>query len=185
MMTDLARNWWALALRGVAAVLFGLLALALPGATLAALVILFGAYALVDGAFALVTAARAVGRHAAWLGSLVEGVLGVAAGVAVFLWPGITTVALLALIALWAILTGIVEVVAAVRLRRELDGEWLLGLSGLVSILFGVVLLARPAAGALALIWAIGAYAILFGALLLGFAWRLRGRQAHSRTTPA
>jgi uncharacterized membrane protein HdeD (DUF308 family) len=174
MLDALTQRWWVVALRGVAAVIFGILALVWPGITLGALVLLFGAYALVDGVFALWTAATggpaASGRRP-WL--VLEGVAGVAAGILTFVWPGITALALLAVIAAWAFVTGVLEIVAAVRLRREIEGEWLLVLSGVLSVVFGILLIIDPAAGALAVTWLIGAYAIVFGAILLGLATRL------------
>jgi uncharacterized membrane protein HdeD (DUF308 family) len=175
MLEVLARHWWVMAVRGVAALLFGILALIWPQITLTVLVLLFGAYALVDGVLALVTAfsraGRATGRRP-WL--IVEGVLGIAAGVVTFVWPQITAVALLALIAAWAVLTGVIEIIAAVRLRRELQGEWLLALSGALSVLFGVLIVLWPGAGALAVVWLIGVYAIVFAITLLMLAFRLR-----------
>jgi uncharacterized membrane protein HdeD (DUF308 family) len=175
MLETLARNWWAVAIRGVAALLFGLLALIWPGITVLALVALFGAYALVDGVVALGTAffgrRGAVGDRG-WL--IVEGVAGIAAGIVTFVWPGTTTLVLLWLIALWAFVTGVFEIVAAVRLRREIRGEWLLILSGALSVLFGVVLVVWPGTGALAVIYLIGIYAIIFGAALVMLAFRLR-----------
>lgn len=175
MLDILARNWWALALRGVVAVLFGLAALIWPGLTLTALVLLFGAYSLVDGIFAVVSAFARAGRERGWWAFLVEGLLGIAAGIVTLLWPGITGLVLLLFIAAWAIVTGVVEIVAAIRLRREIEGEFLLGLSGVLSVIFGLILIARPGAGAVAVAWLIGAYALLFGALLLALAFRLRG----------
>jgi uncharacterized membrane protein HdeD (DUF308 family) len=182
MIGVLARNWWALALRGLFALLFGLLAFALPGITLAALVILFGAYSLVDGIFALVTAVRAAEAHERWWLFVLEGLAGVAAGVITFMWPGITALVLLFLIAWWAIVTGIFEIAAAVRLRKEIRGEWALVLGGVASVFFGLVLLFRPGVGALAVIWLIGTYAVVFGLLLLMLAFRLRG---HAGQKPA
>ena len=174
MLDALTQRWWVVALRGVAAVIFGILALVWPGITLGALVLLFGAYALVDGVCALWTAATggpaASGRRP-WL--VLEGVAGVAAGIATFVWPGITALALLAVVAAWALVTGVLEIVAAIRLRREIEGEWLMVLSGVLSVVFGILLFINPAAGALAVTWLIGAYAIVFGAVLLGLAMRL------------
>ena len=174
MPYTLARNWWALALRGLVAVLFGLACFVWPLPTLMVLVLLYGAYALADGVFAVAAAlaGRAQGSH--WWALLLEGLLGIAVGVITFFWTDITAVALLYLIAFWAIVTGILEIVAAVRLRAYIAGEWALALSGVLSILFGLLLLIWPGATALALIWVIGAYAILFGILLFALAWRLR-----------
>ncbi len=179
MHTILARNWWAIALRGLFAVLFGVAAFVWPGITLVVLVLLWGAYALVDGIFALVAAVRAAERRGTWWPLVLEGILGIVAGVLTFIWPGITALVLLYLIAAWAILTGIAEIVAAVRLRRVLTGEWLLGLAGVVSIIFGVLLIVFPGAGALAVIWLIGAYALVFGIVLIVLGFRLRSWQHH------
>ena len=171
----LSRNWWALALRGLAAILFGILAFAWPGITLFVLVIFFGAYMLVDGIFAIVAAVRAAGEEARWWLMLLEGVLGVVVGLVAFFWPGLTALALLYLIAAWAIVTGIMEIAAAIRLRREVVGEWALILGGAFSVLFGVLLVVIPArAGLLSLTWLIGAYAVVFGILLVVLAFRVR-----------
>jgi uncharacterized membrane protein HdeD (DUF308 family) len=171
----LARNWWALALRGLAAILFGILAFAWPGITLFVLVIFFGAYMLVDGIFAIVAAVRAAGEQARWWLLLLEGILGVVAGLVAFFWPGLTALALLYLIAAWAIVTGIIEIVEAIRLRQEIVGEWALILGGALSVLFGVLLVVIPArAGLLSLTWLIGAYAVAFGVLLVILAFRVR-----------
>ena len=171
----LSRNWWLVALRGLAAIVFGVLAFVWPAITLWALVLLFGAYMLVDGIFAIVAAVRAAGREARWWLLLIEGVLGVLAGLVAAFWPGLTALALLYFIAAWAIVSGILEIAGAIRLRREI-GEWALGLSGALSLLFGVLLVVIPApAGLLSLVWLIGAYALAFGVLLLVLAFRLRG----------
>ena len=140
MVIVLARNWWALVLRGLFAVLFGIIALAWPGITLGVLVLLYGAYALADGVFAIaaVMAGQTGGRP--WWSLLVEGLVGIAVGIMTFAWPGITALVLLYLIAAWAVVTGIFEIIAAIRLREEIRGEWLLALSGILSILFGVAL---------------------------------------------
>jgi uncharacterized membrane protein HdeD (DUF308 family) len=175
MIGLLARNWWVLALRGVLAILFGLAAIFWPGLTLVALVFLFGAYALIDGIGALLVAVGGGSRVGSrWL-LVLEGVVGILAGIAAFIWPGITAFVLLILIAAQAVVTGIFELVAAIRLRREIEGEWLLGLSGVASIIFGVLMFAFPGAGALAVVWLIGAYALVFGVLMLVLAFRVRG----------
>jgi uncharacterized membrane protein HdeD (DUF308 family) len=162
--------------RGVAALAFGLLALVWPEITVLALVLVFGAYALVDGLFALVAAVRGrqwAGGGRGWL--LLEGLLGVGTGIVALVWPDITALALLWVIAFWAVLTGVLEIVAAVRLRRVLDNEWLLILAGFLSIVFGLILMIWPRLGAVGLVWLIGIYAIAFGIVLLGLALRLRG----------
>jgi len=170
----LTRNWWLLALRGLAAVLFGILALIWPGITLLTLIFLFGGYALVSGVLAFIAAARAPKGYPRF-GSLVfEGILSILAGLIAFFMPGITALALVILIAAWAIVTGIVEIVAAVRLRKVISNEWLLILAGIVSLGLGVLLVFAPAAGALAMVWWIGAFAIAFGALFIALAFRMR-----------
>jgi uncharacterized membrane protein HdeD (DUF308 family) len=176
MLAIVARNWWTLVLRGVVAILFGVVAWIWTGDTLRVLVYLFGAYALVDGVFALAAIVIGGGREGRWLPLLIEGIAGIAAGIATLLWPDLTALALLYFIAAWALVTGVFEVVAAVHLRREIEDEWLLGLSGLASVVFGLLLVvARPDQGALAIVWLIGLYAIIFGALLVGVGLRLRG----------
>jgi uncharacterized membrane protein HdeD (DUF308 family) len=175
VLPTLARNWWALALRGLAAILFGILAFAWPGITLFVLVLFFGAYMFADGIFAIVAAVRAAGEEERWWLLLIQGILGVLAGLVAFFWPGLTALALLYFIAAWAIVTGILEIVAAIRLRREIEGEWALGLSGALSVIFGVLLVVLPApAGLLSLVWLVGAYAVATGVLLLILAFRVR-----------
>ncbi|MGL6161566.1 HdeD family acid-resistance protein [Microbulbifer sp.] len=170
----LTENWWLLLLRGIAAVLFGLLAFAWPGLTLLTLVVLFGIYVLVDGVLALVAAVR--GRHKStplwWL--IVGGLVSVAAGVLIFLYPQVTALVLILFIGAWALVRGVFEIVGAVRLRKEIDNEWLLIFIGFLSVIFGVAVLVAPGAGALALVWLIGAYALAFGLLLIWLALRLR-----------
>jgi len=174
-MVDTFRlNWWLLALRGLVAVLFGVLAFVWPGATLITLVWLFGAFALVNGLLSLILAAKAPKGYPR-IGSLIlGGLLGILAGLLTFVMPGITALGLLMLIAAWAIVTGIMEVVAAIRLRKIIANEWLLILAGIASVAFGVILFLQPAAGALALIWWIGAWALIFGILLVVLAFRMR-----------
>jgi uncharacterized membrane protein HdeD (DUF308 family) len=173
MLDSLARYWWMVVLRGAVAVLFGLLALIWPDITLLALVILFGAYVLVDGVFALVAAfgPRAEGRRF-WLA--LQGIAGIAIGAITFFWPTITALVLLTVIAIWAIVTGVLQVMAAIRLRREMRGEWLLALSGVLSVVIGIILLVWPRSGAVGLVLLIGAYAVVFGASLIGLGLRLR-----------
>jgi uncharacterized membrane protein HdeD (DUF308 family) len=176
---QLARYWWVVALRGIAAILFGVLAFVWPGMTLAVLVILFGAYALLDGILGLIAALRGETQHR--LALALEGVVSILAGLVAFVWPGLTALALLYIIAFWAIVTGALEIFAAVRLRRIISNELGLIIGGVLSVLFGIVLLVAPGAGALAVVILIGAYAIVFGIALLGLAWRLR---EHSQTAP-
>jgi uncharacterized membrane protein HdeD (DUF308 family) len=181
MLETLTRNWWVLAVRGGIAVVFGVVALIWPGLTVLALVLLFGAYALVDGVLALYAALvdrRRTGGQRAWLA--VEGVVGVLAAIAAVVWPQITALALLYVIAAWALITGVAEILMAIRLRQEIQGEWLLALSGVLSILFAIVAVVYPRTGALAVVWVIAAYAIIFGIALLVLAFRLRRYHAHA-----
>ena len=180
MWSDLGRNWGWIVVRGIAAVIFGVLALVLPGITLAALVLLWGAYALADGIIALIAAFRIRDRGKPFWALLVVGILGIAAGILTFIWPGMTAIVLLAFIAAWSLVMGIFQIIAAVRLRKSIENEWLLGLSGLLSVIFGVLMLINPGAGALAVIWVIGAYAIVFGVLLIALGLKLRSRTHHS-----
>jgi uncharacterized membrane protein HdeD (DUF308 family) len=185
MSADLTRNWWVVTLRGVAGVLFGLLAFFWPGITLASLVLLFGAYIFVDGVFTIAAAVRSAGENERWGMLLFEGVLGVIGGILTFILPIVTALALLYVVAGWSIVTGILGIATAVRLRRVIEGEWLLGLSGALSVIFGVLLVIRPAAGAVALVWMIGSYAFVFGALMIGLGFRLRGLAPEGQTRAA
>jgi uncharacterized membrane protein HdeD (DUF308 family) len=174
MVTTLTRNWWALVLRGILAILFGLTAFVWPGLTILSLTFVFGFYALMDGIFGLIAAWSNRSRERWWV-LLLEGLLGIAAGVIAFMSPGLTALALLTVIAVWAILTGLLEIMAAIRLRQEIENEWWLGLGGLASIIFGVLLIIWPESGLITLTWIIGGYAIAFGLLMLMFGFRLRG----------
>jgi uncharacterized membrane protein HdeD (DUF308 family) len=169
----LTRNWWAIALRGVAAVVFGILALLLPVTTLAALILLFGAYAIVEGVFSLIGAGRGHADEPRWP-LVLQGLVSIAAGIVTFLWPGLTGLVLLYVIAAWALVTGMLQIVATVRLHSRIRGEWWLMLSGILSAVAGVLMMWAPGAGALALVLWIGAYAIVFGILLIVLAFRLR-----------
>jgi uncharacterized membrane protein HdeD (DUF308 family) len=168
-----ARSWKALALRGVVGILFGLVAFLRPGITLSALVLLFGAYCLIDGILAIVAGTRQRAREYAFL-LAIEGLIGVSIGVVAFLWTGMTALVLIDLIAFWAIFTGLLEIAAAVRVRRALPGVFLLGLGGVASVVLGVMALLWPAAGALVIVALLGWYALFFGAALLLLALRLR-----------
>lgn len=182
MALQLTRYWWALALRGVVAVIFGIVALVWPSITLGALILVFGAYALVDGVLAVLKGVSDRGAPG-WWALLIEGLAGIAIGVLTFLWPTTTALVLLYFIAAWAVVTGIFEIVAAVQLRHEIAGEWLLALGGVLSIVFGVLCIVAPGASALAIIWLIGAYALVFGIVLIALGFRLRG--VHSRLAAA
>lgn len=156
----------------MAAVIFGILAYVWPDITFTVLVLFFGAYALWDGVFALIGAFRTAGEGR-WM-LVLEGLVGIAAGLVTFIWPGAATLAILTIIAAWAIVTGIFEIITAIRLREEIKGEWLMLFSGLLSVLFGIALAIWPAAGLVAVTWMIGAYAIIFGILLISLGVRLR-----------
>jgi uncharacterized membrane protein HdeD (DUF308 family) len=179
MLTLSARNWWLLVLRGVLAVLFAVLAYFWPLTTVIALVILFGAYALVDGIFALAAALERIGRHERWGAMLVQGILGIGAGLVTFFWPGLTALTLLIIIGVWAIVTGVAEIVAAIQLREVIENEWLLALGGVLSVLFGVLVLIFPGAGALSVVWLIATYAFIYGVVLIILGFRLRSWQQH------
>lgn len=174
MVSTLSKHWWMLALRGVLAILFGVLALIWPGLALEVLVLLFGAYALVDGVAAIFTAFSNREVNKSWWILALEGVIGVIAGILTFVYPGITALVLLTVIAVWAIMTGVMEIIAAIRLREEIEGELLLGLSGLASVIFGVLVLLFPGGGALAVVWMIAIYSIVFGVLLIALGLRFR-----------
>ena len=172
---EIARWWWTFIIRGLVAVAFGVLAFLAPGWGIAVLVALFGAWALVDGVTGLVGGIRSRGRDRSWWLSILEGIVGIVAGVFAFLFPVQAAAALIFIIAAWAIVTGVFEIAAAIRLREQIQGEFWLGLAGVASILYGVVIYLFPAAGALSIVWLIGSFAIAFGAFLLILGWRLRG----------
>ena len=173
MVHALAKNWWLLLLRGIAAIVFGLLAFAWPGLTLLTLILFYGAFALVDGVLAIIAAITGGAPAPRWWLAIV-GLLGIAAGLLTFLMPGLTAVVLLLFIAGWAIATGVFQIIGAIKLRKEIDNEWLLILCGVISVLFGVSMMLAPGAGALALVWVIGAYSVVTGALFVALAFRLR-----------
>ncbi|MCI0446997.1 HdeD family acid-resistance protein [bacterium] len=174
MLAMLRKYWWTILLRGIIAALFGIAAFVWPGITIVFLIWLFGAYALLDGIISVVIGIAQYGENERWWGILLQGICGIAVGLMTFLWPQVTGLILLYFIAGWAILTGLFQIVAALRLRKVISGEWLLGLSGVISVLFGITLFVYPAAGALAVIWMIGIFAILNGLLLIFLSLRVR-----------
>src|SRR5262245_7289298 len=179
----LTRNWWLLLLRGIVSIIFGIVAFTWPGLAVLALALRFGAYALAAGVLSLIAAVTGHDRSApAWWLALV-GVLGIAAGIIAFLWPGKTAFVLVIMIGVWAVMIGIFEIIGAIRLRHEIDDEWWLIAAGRLSVLFGLAILIAPGAGALALVWLIAAYAILAGILMIAFSFRLKG--LHDRTESA
>ncbi|MGE5413388.1 MAG: HdeD family acid-resistance protein [Syntrophomonadaceae bacterium] len=180
MVRTLAQHWWVLLLRGLLAILFGVLTFARPGITIVVLVLFWGAYALVDGIFEVVAGVRAK-----WGSLILLGILGIVAGVVTFAWPGITAIVLLYIIAFWAIVAGVMQIVAAIRLRREIEGEWLWILSGLCTVILGAWLIARPGAGAVSLVWLIASFAIAWGILLVILSFRLKGHHGRLMARPA
>ena len=169
----LHRSWWLLLLRGIAAVVFGVLTFAWPQISLLSLIIVYGAYALVDGVLAVVAAVRGGGLAPRWWLAL-SGVLGIGAGAVAFVWPGLTALVLIYLIGFWSIMRGVLEVIGAIHLRKEIANEWTLAAAGILSILFGLILVFAPGPGALGLLWLIAAWAILFGALMIFVAFKVR-----------
>ncbi len=184
MVESLSRNWWLVVLRGVLAILFGLSAFIWPGITLLTLVILFGVYAIFDGAVAIGTGLARTKSAPRWWTFLVEGLLSVGAGVVALFQPGLATLVLIYIIATWAVFTGILEIVTAIRLRHELTNEWFLALGGVLSIGLGILLFLQPAAGSLAIVWMIAGYALLFGILLVILGIRLRNWKTPDTTMP-
>lgn len=180
----LARNWWAVLLRGLAAIVFGLIALVMPGATLAALVLLFAAYMLVDGVLSIVSAIRAARRGERWGLLVVEGIIDLVAGAAAFLVPAAALLAFVALLAVWALVSGGLEFAASFRLNREHGRLWLI-VGGVASVIWGALLLLFPITGLVVLTWWIGAYALVFGASLVILSFRLHSRAAPHAATPA
>jgi uncharacterized membrane protein HdeD (DUF308 family) len=178
----LSRNWWMLALRGVLAILFGIMVIAWPAIALQSLVLLFGAYVLVDGVFAIISAFQHRNQSHWWV-TLLEGIVGVIAGIITFILPGITALSLLVMIGVWAAVTGILQIVTAFRIRASIDNEWALGLAGLASLLFGLFVLFFPGAGAMAILGLIAGYSIVFGILMLVVAFRLRSWHPGDQTT--
>jgi len=173
MLEKITHNWWLYALRGLVAIIFGILAFTWPEQAKLALVLLFGAFALVDGLFAMVAGIATHRYFERWWAVLLEGVTGIVIGLLTFFWPNITALVLLYCIAAWALITGIFEIVAAIQFRRLITGEWMLILGGLLSILFSALMFVFPVAGAVSVVWVIGIYAVIFGISEIIFAFRL------------
>ena len=177
----LAQNWWALALRGVFAIIFALIAFFMPGATLLSLVWVFAAYMLVDGVFGIVSGIRAASNNQRWGLLILEGILNILVGVIAFLMPGLTVLFFVTLMAVWSLITGVLMIVAAFKLNPTYGRGWLI-FSGIVSVLFGIALLLAPLVGAVVLTWWLGAYALIFGISLLVLAFKLKGHKDETGT---
>jgi uncharacterized membrane protein HdeD (DUF308 family) len=180
MLHALADRWWLLLLRGIAAILFGILAFIWPGLTLVTLVLMFGAFALVDGAIVLGAAFSGAAKPVPTWWLILVGLLGIAAGIVTFLWPGMSAILLVVFIGAWAVAHGIFEIIGAIQLRKEIENEWMLILGGIISVIFGIIVLIAPGAGALALVWWIAIYSIVFGVMFVAFSLRLRNHQHHA-----
>lgn len=174
----LSEYWWVLLIRGIAAVIFGVIALAWPGLTAYALLLTFGIYAIVDGVFAIFTGFRRKSDDDQWWSWLVEGVLSIIIGLMALFWTESTALALVIWIAAWAMVAGVMRIIAAIRLRNEIEGEWALGLSGLLMVLWGLALAVMPAAGILSLTWLFGLFAIVIGVVMILLAFRVKGYKA-------
>lgn len=185
MAVVLAINWWSPVIRGIVAILLGILALAWPGITLGAMALLFGAYALIDGIVSLAGVWRASKTHERWGALLLEGFVGIAAAIVTILWPAITVISLVYVIAAWAIVTGVFEIFAAIRLRKHIAHEWLLALAGVASVVFGILMMGFPIAGALVIAIWFGVYALVFGGTLIGLGLRLRTWSKHRGSSAA
>ncbi|MFL6451819.1 MAG: HdeD family acid-resistance protein [Bryobacteraceae bacterium] len=174
MPVVLRSNWWALVLRGVIAILFALITFAVPGITIAVLVTIFGFYAFFDGIFAIVSTIKAVHGHRRWGAFLLEGLIGILFGLYAIVFPLGAAAVFVTFVAVWAIFTGILEIAAAIRLRRHMKGEWILILLGVLSILLGMILIAAPVSGAVFLVWVLASYGFVFGVLLITLGFRIR-----------
>ena len=184
MLHALAKGWWLLLLRGIVAIVFGLLAFIWPGLTLVTMVLFYGAFALIDGVLSLWAAFTGAAKPVPSWWLVVGGIAGISAGVLTFLWPGMTAILLVLFIGAWALVHGIFQIIGAIQLRKEIDNEWTLILGGVLSALFGAIIIVAPGAGALGLVWAIAAYSIVFGILFVALSLRLR-KHRHDTTQTA
>jgi uncharacterized membrane protein HdeD (DUF308 family) len=182
MLGELASKWWVLLLNGICAIIFGLIAFTWPGITLLSLAIIYGVYCIADGITMIAASVARGKRGESWGHMLFNGIISLIAGGIALFWPAITAIALLIIIAVWAIIRGITEIFAAIRLRKVINNEWLLVFGGIISVLFGLLMIARPRVGALSVIWIIGVFAIVHGILLMALSFKLHklGRIAHS-----
>jgi uncharacterized membrane protein HdeD (DUF308 family) len=180
----LASNWDMFLVRGILAILFGIATLVMPGITLIVFVVLFGGYALLDGVVLSILSIKDRKYHRDWWLMLLTGLVSIGAGIVTFVWPGITAVSLFYVIVAWAIVGGIFEIAYAIRFRKAIEGEWLLVLSGILSVVFGVLLIAQPVAGALTVLWLIGVYAIAEGVTLVALAFRLHNLDVKANPQP-
>lgn len=167
-------NWWVLLIRGIAAILFGIIALAMPGLTAYVLVIAFGAYTLVDGIMAIYLGFKRRGNDDAWWTWIIDGILSIVIGLVAMIWTSATAVVFIIWIAAWAIVVGIMRIIAAIRLRKEIEGEWALILSGLLMIIWGVLIAMTPAAGLLSIAWLLGIFSFMVGVMMVVLAFRAR-----------
>jgi uncharacterized membrane protein HdeD (DUF308 family) len=181
MSNTLSRNWWLVVLRGVLSIAFGIVIFANPLVSLQTLIIILAAWLVVDGVSNIITSIQHLSQHQHGWFTLFEGVISVLAGIGAYFWQGLTALTLLYIIAFWAIATGVMEIIAAIQLRRVIDNEWFLGLTGLVSVIAGVLLIVFPGAGILSVLWLIGGYAVVFGVLLIALGLRLR---SHAGVAP-
>lgn len=178
ILSTMRSNWWMVLIRGIAAVIFGLVALFLPGLTAYSLLLTFGIFAVVDGVFAIITGFHRKSEDDRWWAWLVEGLLSIIIGLMALFWPAATAIAIVIWIAAWAIVAGIMRIIAAIRLRREIEGEWALGLSGLLLTLWGALMAYMPVSGILSLTWLMGVFAIMIGIVLIVLSFRLKGLPA-------
>lgn len=177
-VSEMTSNWWALALRGAVSILLGLVAITMPGLTIAAIVTVFGVYAIIEGVLAIMASIRGIREHDRWGWMMVEGVVGICAGLIAFFMPGVGALAIIWLIAAWAVLTGALEIAAGFRLRKIIEGEWLLILTGVLAIVLGFFMVSRPGMGVVLLTTWLGVWAILSGITLMVLAFRIK-RWAH------
>lgn len=184
MLEAMARNWWMLLIRGIAAILFGLAVIFFPAISLDLMVTFLAAYLFIDGVMALLQAFQSR-DHARWWMVALEGVLGILAGIAAFLFPGAAVLTFLYIVVFWAIVTGVLEILGAIELRKQIDNEWWMILSGVISILFGVALMLSPIAGVLTLLWLVGIMAVAFGVMMVILAFRMRGHGGSTTSTRA